>query len=561
MSLYQTVYAQNNSKTAYQRLFQTQQDYKAALLAGDSAQIAEECYLLGKRFMGIDNYAKAQQWLLKSLSLRTPHGPSEDIGKIYLRLSETQHELHNLSASKKYAQLAHSNFIAAKSQKGLAASNRALGDLERLTSHESADPAKSLDSSARSFGRSLAISRSLGDSVDMAITYESMGHLYILKKDVPTSLNYYNNAANIYQQKGMIYNVAALSERVARNMLMMDNLPEAKKWLDRALVADGGNKRNSKDEELLLVTQALYFEKINDWKTAFKYNSEVLALKTRNLNETQQESITNINLAYENELNLAEMAAQKKQHILQKRLTNTLLILFSFTGIACILFYLLFVKYRKTSRENAMLVKEQNHRTKNNLQSVSDLLSLQMYNMSDPEAIEAMEESLLRVQAMTLVHRSLYQGEELVYIGLNQYIPDLINMVLQSYRRENVRTFYAIDPVLLHTDHAISLGLFVNELTTNSCKYAFASHTSPELNVSCRMKNEEMIFTFRDNGAGIASELTQNKGFGLKLIHILAERLKGKIDILNRDGFAFSLSFKAEIKPAAAHFTDRLKVS
>ena len=208
-----------------------------------------------------------------------------------------------------------------------------------------------------------------------------------------------------------------------------------------------------------------------------------------------------------------------------------------------------------------MLVREQNHRTKNNLQSVSDLLSLQIYSLSDPGAIEAMEESLLRVQAMTLVHRSLYQGEELIYIGLQQYIPDLINMVLRAYRQENVKIYYEIDPMLLHTDYTISLGLIINELTTNACKYAFPGHYSPELHVHCHADHDEITFEFRDNGAGIAAELTQNKGFGLDLIRILSDRLKGKTGFSKWDGYAFFLSFKAEVKPVPTNFKEKLKVS
>jgi two-component sensor histidine kinase len=368
-------------------------------------------------------------------------------------------------------------------------------------------------------------------------------------------------AVQIYAQKGLVNNIADLSTRIAQNLLAKNQLPEAKKWLDRAISADAKNTGHINVQESLLRMMAGYYERVGDWKNAMVYSKQVLEIKTENIGNDQQEAMVNVNLAYENELNLAEMAAQKKQNVLQKRLTNTLFVLFAVVGVACLLFYLLFVKYRKASQENAILVKEQNHRTKNNLQSVSDLLSLQMYSLTDPGAIEAMEESLLRVQAMTLAHRSLYQGEELIYIGLQQYISDLINMVLRTYHRENVGTYYQIDPVLLHTDHAISLGLFVNELATNSCKYAFPGHDSPELHVSCRVRNNELIFDFQDNGPGIPTELMRNKGFGLNLLRILADRLKGKMHYSNCDGCYFSLSFQAEVKPLPASIKDKLKVS
>jgi len=114
---------------------------------------------------------------------------------------------------------------------------------------------------------------------------------------------------------------------------------------------------------------------------------------------------------------------------------------------------------------------------------------------------------------------------------------------------------------LLHTDQAISLGLFVNELTTNACKYAFPGHYAPEMHVHCKASDNNIVFDFRDNGAGRADPLSEQKGFGLDLIQILTDRLKGKIRYASRDGFAVSLSFRAEMKPVSAGFKNKLKVS
>nr|WP_295931897.1 histidine kinase dimerization/phosphoacceptor domain -containing protein [uncultured Dyadobacter sp.] len=559
--LHQHAYGQGNAETVYQRLLKTQEDYREALLTGDSAQIAEVCYLLGKRYIGVGNYPRAQQWLLKSLSIRQPRGPSESIGKIYLRLSESQIVLQNYPSAKSYTHLALFHFKKVNSLKGLSAAYRNLGDLERISWNPDNGTDKSLDSAAHCYRKSLRISASLHDSLDLAVTYQSLGLLFDLKNDENRSLDYFNKAILIYEQNNQVNNIADLATRIAQSLLTKNNLTEAKRWLDRAVLADAQNKGHLGVQESLLRTLATYYERNGEWEKAMAYNKQVLAIKTEKVDTGRQEAMVNINLAYENELNLAEMEAQKRQNDLQKKLTGALFILFALTAIGCFLFYLLFVKYRKTSRENAILVKEQNHRTKNNLQSVSDLLSLQIYSLSDPQAIEAMEESLLRVQAMALLHRSLYQGKELIYIQLRQYIPDLVDMVLRTYRRENVKVYYEIDPALLHTDYAISLGLIVNELTTNACKYAFAGHYSPELHVGCKIRNGDIIFEFQDNGEGIPAEVDQNKGFGLDLIQILADRLKGKGGFTNDDGCAFFLSFKAETKPEPADYQEKLKAS
>ena len=187
-------------------------------------------------------------------------------------------------------------------------------------------------------------------------------------------------------------------------------------------------------------------------------------------------------------------------------------------------------------------MKEQNHRTKNNLQSVSDLLSLQLYNLSDPHAVIAMEESLLRVEAMTLVHRSLYMEDNLVEVNLQKYLPDLITGVLQSYRLNTINMVCNIDEIWIHSEKAITLGLIANELTTNACKYAFKNHVNPCLMIDCTYHSGKIVFCLQDNGPGFIMS-RKKTSFGLGLIEMLTDQLGGISRFSSLSGCSFNLTF------------------
>nr|WP_262923874.1 sensor histidine kinase [Spirosoma liriopis] len=217
-------------------------------------------------------------------------------------------------------------------------------------------------------------------------------------------------------------------------------------------------------------------------------------------------------------------------------------VLFGITAIGCLVFYWLFRKYRRLSEHNAKLVKEQNHRVKNNLQSITSLLGLQYNRLTDPAAREAVEESLLRVEAMALVHQRLYDGERLVEVDLREYIPELVSGVLRSFNFNHVQPKYTLSPIWLDADRAISVGLLLNELVTNSCKYAFPDHPNPALAISCQEVNGKLNVLFVDNGPGFTPKPKANS-FGMKLMDMITQKLKGKSYFNMDNGCSFTLSF------------------
>ena len=544
-----TVQAQS-PKSAIERLLETQKEYEQAVSLGDSSQLAELCYLLGKRHIGLGNYPKAQQWLLRALAMRQKNGPSEDIGKIYLRMSEIQMEQNNASLSMKYARLAKWNFERAKADQGLMSAYRAIGGAFRSTYTKTAS-VPALDSAMHYHKMALPIAIRLKNPMDIGVTYQGMGELQFLKKQYRESENYMQIASDIFEKNGLFTNLCEASVYSAFYKLRLEKPHAAFKWLTKAQDLAETHKSVSPGLRILIEkAHALYYEQTSNWKLAYLHESRVNQLNKEQADHYRREALHNIELVFESEKKSAQLAQQRKQLSLQhenmqiqNKLNTITGVLLLMAIVSAVSLFLLFRKYKWLSHQNAILVQEQNHRTKNSLQSVLDLLGLQMHKVLDPGAKLALEESLLRVEAVALVHRKLYKSEHLVDVDLGQYIPDLVNSVLRSYRLQTIVVEYDVENIRLHMDKAITLGLILNELATNACKYALKDNPDPRLTVTCTVVSDRLHFSFSDNGPGLISQNSQNT-FGLRLIDILIGKLKAAGTFTNQDGCVFDLSFK-----------------
>jgi PAS domain S-box-containing protein len=200
--------------------------------------------------------------------------------------------------------------------------------------------------------------------------------------------------------------------------------------------------------------------------------------------------------------------------------------------------------------EKELLLKEIHHRVKNNMQIISSLLKLQSGGVKDKKTRELFNESQNRIKSMALVYNKLYQSQDLAKIGLKEYIEELTHNLVQSYRGASGRitTRMEISNVLLGVDLAIPCGLVINELLTNSLKYAFPGDRSGEIRVSLQETDGNKVeITISDNGVGIPDnlDLAKTKTLGLHLVSSLVEQqLGGKIELNRTAGTEFRITFK-----------------
>lgn len=206
--------------------------------------------------------------------------------------------------------------------------------------------------------------------------------------------------------------------------------------------------------------------------------------------------------------------------------------------------------------EKDLLLKEVNHRVKNNLQIVMSLLESQSGYMQNQKAQEAILESQNRVQAIALIHDTLYHTDKIAEIALGSYITDLINSLNDSINtgRDKVLINCEVEDMMLDVSQAIPVGLILNESVTNALKYAFPGENNGEITVIVKKAGEYIQMLIRDNGVGLPAgfNIFKADSLGITLIKGLTNQLKGIFDITHHTGVTVSVRFPVEIAAMTA---------
>ena len=203
---------------------------------------------------------------------------------------------------------------------------------------------------------------------------------------------------------------------------------------------------------------------------------------------------------------------------------------------------------RASLREKEILLQEVHHRVKNNLQVVSSLLDLQSQNLTDQKAIALFRESFNRIKSMALIHERLYQSTSLSRINFAEYIETLTNYLLQSYwfKANLITVKVNVAHVFLTLDTAIPCGLIINELVSNSLKYAFTKETVGLIEVNLDLDHEQKFtLTVKDNGIGFPKDfdIQNTNTLGLQLVKVLTSQLEGEIELTYSHGTEVKIKF------------------
>ena len=145
---------------------------------------------------------------------------------------------------------------------------------------------------------------------------------------------------------------------------------------------------------------------------------------------------------------------------------------------------------------------------------------------------------------MSLLQSKLYDGDNLIAVNVADFVRELVSMVLKAFEQEQVEVNYQIGQgEILPADSMMRVGLIMNELVTNACKYAFPDNPNPALQVVAFLTHKTFHLCVRDNGPGFASSDMLYRSFGLRLIQMQVEQLFGTHQFERNRGFQFDMTF------------------
>ncbi len=379
-----------------------------------------------------------------------------------------------------------------------------------------------------------------------------------------TSIETLKKSPNNKDQSEVVENTLFLAEA----NLQMERFTEAKKHLD--VEFDNITVLQAIKKNSLL---AAFYDKVENYKNAsiyYKRNERIkdsLAKKQSALIKQQlvtivaNEDLENSQRLIDEQKRINELARSEMKAKDERINLVFISLIFTLLGFAGLVYaYLKSIKNQRLIAEqkhiieNSLvekdsLLKEIHHRVKNNLQMVSSLLSLQTKNTRSKAAIEALEEGKSRVKAMALIHQKLYQNDDLSVIEMQGYIESLINSVQSVYKKggHNISITIDAEGTELDIDRAIPFGLILNELVSNSFKYAFPENDDDgKIYIHLRKNGDQGYFEYTDNGIGLPEDTDEraHSSMGIRLINRLVNQLQSKLNVDRQvEGVRFWFNF------------------
>ncbi len=520
---------------------------------------------------------QAEQLLREAISILSP----EERPLAYTQMGYVYERRGQLDSAAHYANL---NLKLGQNLKNKWAEAMALSDLAGLAWKQNR-----IDQAIQMGLRSIEIfeSRNIND-LDYDFTLYLVGTFYQAQGDIDKATSYinrsiaigerygfYNNLSDAYLteteiniQKGQLNAAASSGQNALRYAQKLNNafmqmrsylaygkvLNEQMKYSEAVNTLERGLAIASDkfgDKYWLAQTHreiSIAQDGIGDHQAAYqsliKSNDYQAAYLTTDANQRLAELQT----LYETSQQQALIKSQEAEIIQKDTRFYFSIVLLAITLLASAILLILTNKLRKREQEKDLLMKEIHHRVKNNLQILSSLLSLQSMQENDEIVQDALQVGKSRVQAMSLIHERLYHEELSSSIEIKDYIETLCNEINQSYESNtnkiSISTNISVGKVDVET--AIPLGLIINELITNSIKYAFAPQEKGiiEVNLSIN-ENGQLQLIVRDNGVGTSEPISTVKStqFGSKLVKVLSKKLKGDITIQRENGYSTMINF------------------
>ena len=398
----------------------------------------------------------------------------------------------------------------------------------------------------------------------LAKKYWTRGYIFEAQEDLDHALMYYDSAKYfadnvgypidkwIYNSKGEIY-------------LKKKNYAKALTEFESALQITTGMEKSQKAYDYYLPVYSNLikaYEGLNQYQKANELMRLITNAKDSIFRLESEKQVAEIQTKYETDQKEALIKQLESDKIVQRRflilgtILLTLLILLATLLLRNIRFRAAVNRTLNIQKkeielknsQNELLLREIHHRVKNNLQILSSLLSLQADYLNDENALNAILEGRNRVQSIAFIHQQLYSDENVTAVNMQEYLADLCGHLRDSFAGDQkaINISYDIQVKLFDVETAIPLGLIVNELVTNSIKYAFTDRSEGHIAVRLwENDHEQLCLHVSDDGGGVPALANADKysSFGSDLIKVLSQKLKGEIKINSEKGYSTWITF------------------
>lgn len=315
-----------------------------------------------------------------------------------------------------------------------------------------------------------------------------------------------------------------------------------------------GKELNSNDFYKLLNMCSKALATYQFYDEALVYKQKAVVLTRKIYSEDLSESLAN----YKTE---QAIKVKEKEIDSEKEKTRLYLIIALLCFVLLIITFFILRKLRKQSieltqknilvkkslQEKELLITEMHHRVKNNFQLITSLLELETNEIKDQRIHQLLEKGKNRIKSMSLIHQKLYSNKTDL-IQFDEFINSLIKELSFLYKYDNdLKVTLNIKEISFDVDTAIPLALILNEIITNSFKYAFKNQQKNKLFISLKKASKENYeLIIKDNGLGLEENfnIKEAKSSGLKLVERLVKQLQGNLTITNESGAKFRILFK-----------------
>lgn len=205
--------------------------------------------------------------------------------------------------------------------------------------------------------------------------------------------------------------------------------------------------------------------------------------------------------------------------------------------------------------ENTLILKEAHHRIKNNMNLISALLSLEAESVAGTHCEQLLRDGAARAQSMMVLYDKLYRAGGVSHLSLDAFIPSLLEEVLSTFpATPSIETVLQIGAFEVDSRTLSTIGIIINELVTNSMKHAFVGRMTGTIGIEADRGNGAFTLAYHDDGVGLPETVVPSPGstFGMQLIHLLVEQLKGEITITRDGGTRFTFRFPSMEEAAPA---------